>query len=115
MKLLKTYFMLMVTNMDRARGFYTRVFDLEERFASPEWTELVHGSATVALHSGRNGTDLVETGLGFEVDDIEAACVRVKEFGGRIVAPPKQQEHVDLRLATAADPEGNTFSIAETG
>jgi hypothetical protein len=115
MKVLKTYFMLMVRDMDRAATFYGRVFDLEERFRSPEWSELRWNDATVALHGGRKGTEPIETGLGFEVDDIAAACARVIEAGGRIVAPPKQQAEVDLRLATAADPEGNTFSIVQTG
>jgi predicted enzyme related to lactoylglutathione lyase len=115
MRVLKTYFMLMVRDMERAATFYVRVFDLEERFRSPEWTELRWNDSTVALHGGRKGDGLVETGLGFEVDDISAACARVVEAGGRIVTPPKQQEEVDLRLATAADPEGNTFSIVQTG
>ena len=115
MRVLKTYFMLMVRDMERAATFYVRVFDLEERFRSPEWTELRWNDATVALHGGRKGDGVVETGLGFEVDDIAAACKRVVEAGGRIIAPPKQQAGVDLRLATAADPEANTFSIVQTG
>jgi predicted enzyme related to lactoylglutathione lyase len=114
MKVIRTYFMLMVTDMGRAASFYKRAFGLGERFQSPDWTELDSSGTTVALHGGRR-EGVVETGLGFEVDDIEAACVRVREAGGTIVEPPRQQEDVDLRLATAADTEGNTFSIVETG
>jgi predicted enzyme related to lactoylglutathione lyase len=114
MRVLKAYFTLMVADMDRAATFYTRVLGLHERFRSPEWTELDAGGATIALHGGRSD-GVVETGLGFEVDDIEAACVAVREAGGTVVRPPTQQEDVDIRLATAADPEGNTFSLAETG
>jgi predicted enzyme related to lactoylglutathione lyase len=115
MKLLKTYFMLMASNMDRATSFYGRALGLRVRFGSPEWTELDANGTTVALHGGRRDDAPVETGLGFEVDDIEAACVRVREAGGSIVRPPKQQEDVDLRLATVADTENNQFSIVQTG
>ena len=45
----------------------------------------------------------------------EVLLKRIREAGGRIIAPPKQQEEVDLRLATAADTEGNTFSVVQTG
>jgi predicted enzyme related to lactoylglutathione lyase len=113
-KLLKTYFMLMVSDMDRASRFYQRVFALVPKFESSEWTELAAGGAVVALHGGGKPGP-VETGLGFEVDDIAAACVLVRETGGSIVSPPKQEEHVDLRRATAADPDGNQFSIVQTG
>ncbi len=114
MKVLKTYFMLMVSDMDRARSFYVRALDMREMFQSPEWTELDSGGTTVALHSGRSG-GVLETGLGFEVDDLNAACVRVQAMGGNVVSAPKQQEHVDLRLATVADTEGNTLTLVQTG
>ena len=100
--------------MNRAAAFYKKALGLEERFVSPDWSELASGGATVALHSGKKA-GRVETGLGFEVDDIQEACVRVTEAGGTVVKPPKQQEDVDLKLATMADPEGNEFSIAQTG
>jgi predicted enzyme related to lactoylglutathione lyase len=115
MNVLKTYFMLLVTDMDRAAAFYTRALHLKERFRSPEWSELDSGGATIALHAGKKAHVSTETGLGFEVDDVNAACVRVKEAGGTIVSAPKQQEHVDLRLAVVADTEGNTFTLAQTG
>jgi predicted enzyme related to lactoylglutathione lyase len=114
MKVVKTYFMLMVSDMDRAVRFYERALGLRARFQSPEWSELDSGGTTVALHGGRRG-DPAETGLGFEVDDIDKACALVREAGGTIVKPPKQQQDVDLRLATVADTEGNGFSIVQTG
>jgi predicted enzyme related to lactoylglutathione lyase len=115
MRVLKTYFMLMVADMPRAVEFYKRSLGLKESFTSPDWSELDSGGTVVALHGGRASAEAIETGLGFEVDDIEAACRAVVAAGGTIVAPPKQQEHVDLRLATAADTENNRFSIAQTG
>jgi predicted enzyme related to lactoylglutathione lyase len=68
----KTYFMLMVVEMDRALRFYAEAFDGIVALHSPYWSEVVVAGATVALHPGRVGDDR-ETGLGFEVDDLDAA------------------------------------------
>jgi predicted enzyme related to lactoylglutathione lyase len=113
MKLIKTYFMVMVDDMDRATTFYRDVFGLAVRFVSPEWSELASGDATVAFHGGRNGTDQRTTGLGFEVDDLEDACAAVEMGGGTIVMPPSERPGEQIRLAEVSDPEGNVVSIAQ--
>ena len=113
-KVHRSYFMLMVEDMDRAIAFYRSALGLDVRFSSSEWTELDCDGTTIALHHGRQGGE-IDTGLGFEVDDIDAACVQIREARGRIVEPPKQQPEVDLRLATVADTEGNRFSLVQTG
>jgi predicted enzyme related to lactoylglutathione lyase len=111
-KLTKTYFMVMVSDMDRAREFYRGVFALEEAFASPEWTELRFGDATIALHGGPAGEDR-PTGLGFEVDDVDAACRAIEAHGGRLAKPPEDRPGEGIKLADAVDPEGNHFSVGE--
>ena len=112
MKVTKTYFMLMVADMDRAVRFYKDAFGLSEVFTSPEWSELLVGGTTVALHGGRKG-EPVETGLGFEVDDLAAAVAAVETAGGSIVKPPEERPGEPIRLAIAQDTEGNRFSVAE--
>jgi predicted enzyme related to lactoylglutathione lyase len=112
MQVTKTYFMLMVADMDRAVAFYQQVFGLAQAFTSPEWSELQAGGATVALHGGGSGGD-TQTGLGFEVDDLEAACAAVTAAGGRIVRQPEARDGEGIRLAEARDTEGNTFSLAQ--
>ena len=111
MKIKKTYFMLMVADMKRALAFYRRALALEVRFESPEWSELASGGAVVALHGGAS-VGARDTGLGFEVDDLEGACAAVREAGGEIVKPPADRPGEPIRLAIVADTEGNRFSIA---
>ncbi len=112
MRVTKTYFMLFVTDMGRASRFYRDAFGLSERYGSPDWTELAVDGATLALHAGRRGGE-ADTGLGFEVDDLEEACRAVTRAGGNVVKPPEDQAGEGIRLATAADPEGNRFSLTQ--
>ncbi|MGW0389836.1 VOC family protein [Streptomyces sp. NPDC003042] len=48
----------------------------------------------------------------FEVEDTDAAAVRVSELGGRIVTPPR--EGLIGRLSTVADPEGAVFALVRS-
>src|SRR5262245_60317098 len=99
--------MLMVQDMDRATGFYRDAFGLSVRFVSPEWSELAWRDATIAFHGGRADGDRQQTGLGFEVDDVDAACAAVTAAGGTVVAPPVERPGERIRLAEVADTEGN--------
>ena len=114
MKVTKAYFMLMVDDMDRATAFYRDVFALSGGFVSPEWSELAWGDAIVAFHGGRGGDEPRRTGLGFEVDDLEAACDAVAAAAARSSMPPSDRPGEPIRLAEVADPEGNVLSVAQT-
>jgi predicted enzyme related to lactoylglutathione lyase len=114
MKVTKTYFMVMVTDMERATSFYRDVFELSVRFATPEWTELAAGEAVVALHGGGAAGETREIGLGFEVDDVAAACTAVETSGGRVVVPATDRPGEGIKLAQVSDTEGNVFSVAES-
>ncbi len=113
MKVTKTYFMIMATDVARAVRFYHDAFDFKVALESPYWSELRWGDATIAVH-GREETPSAETekGLGIEVDDLDAACRAVADAGGRVVNPPVDRPGEGIRLATAADSEGNRFSLA---
>jgi predicted enzyme related to lactoylglutathione lyase len=111
-KVSKTYFMVMVTDMDRAIDFYVGTLGLAERFRSPEWSELAWHDAIVALHGGGDESER-QTGLGFEVDDLEAACAAIEAAGGRVMQPPGERPGEPIRLAMTADTEGNVFSLAQ--
>src|ERR687888_1662894 len=100
MKVTKTYFMLMAADVPRATSFYTRVFGLKPAFESPEWTELTQNGTTVALHGGAPVGER-DTGLGFYVDDIDAACRAVASAGGKIAKQPEQRPGEGIILATA--------------
>ena len=108
----KTYFILMVADMDRAVGFYTGAFGASVSFSSPHWSEVTLAGATVALHPGASG-DQVDTGLGLEVDDLAAALADAERAGGRVVTAPRDRPGERIQLATLADPEGNVLTVAE--
>ena len=113
MKVTKTYFMLMAADVVRGASFYKSAFGLKPGgYESPEWTELVQNGTTVAFHHGGGSTER-DTGLGFYVDDIQAACRAVATAGGKIVKPPEARTDEGIVLATAVDTEGNRFSIAQ--
>jgi predicted enzyme related to lactoylglutathione lyase len=112
MKVTKTYFMLMAADVVRGASFYKKAFGLKGGYESPEWTELVQNGTTVAIHHGGSSTER-DTGLGFYVDDIDAACKAVATAGGKIVKPPQARADEGITLATAVDTEGNRFSIAQ--
>ena len=68
--------------------------------------------ALALVHHGGGSTER-DTGLGFYVDDIEAACKAVATSGGKIIKPPEARAGEGITLATAVDTEGNRFSIAQ--
>ena len=109
----KVYFMLMVADMDRAVRFYADAFAATIALHSPYWSEIVVAGATVALHPGRTGGE-VDTGLGFEVDDLDDALQTATQLGGRIADPPNDRPGEGIRIAQLADSEGNIISVAET-
>jgi predicted enzyme related to lactoylglutathione lyase len=113
MKVTKTYFMLMAADVVRGASFYKNALGLKTGgYESPDWTELVQNGTTVALHRGGSSTER-DTGLGFYVDDLDAACRAVATSGGKIIKPPEARTGERIKLATAVDTEGNRFSIAQ--
>lgn len=86
--LLGTKYLISAANMDRAVEFYRDVMGLDVQVFSPYWSELTHGSATVALHGGRDGS-FAETGLSFTVTDIFEACPAIIKGGGSVRSEPR--------------------------
>jgi predicted enzyme related to lactoylglutathione lyase len=75
--------MLMVADLTRALRFYSEAFDVTVDISSPHWSEFKVAGTTIALHPGGSGSE-TRTGLGFEVNDLDAALQRATEVGGRI-------------------------------
>jgi predicted enzyme related to lactoylglutathione lyase len=108
----KTYVMLMVADMTRALRFYSEAFDVTVVISSPHWSEFIVAGTNIALHPGGSGNE-TRTGLGFEVDDLDAALQRATEVGGRISSPPRERPEERIRVAEIADTEGNLITVAE--
>jgi lactoylglutathione lyase len=108
----KTYVMLMVADMTRALRFYTEAFAVTVVISSPHWSEFTVAGTTIALHPGGSG-DQTHTGLGFEVEDLDAALLRATEVGGRISTPQRERSEERIRVAELVDTEGNLITVAE--
>jgi predicted enzyme related to lactoylglutathione lyase len=102
----------MVAEMDRAVRFYADAFAARVSLHTPYWSEVEVAGATVALHPGGTGGD-AETGLGFEVDDLDAALALATSLGGRVADPPEERPGEGIRIAQLADTEGNVLSVAQ--
>lgn len=112
MNVTKTYVMLPVSHMRRAIEFYESVFGLPLLYETADWSELqCADTVSIALHGGmETGAD---SGLGFQVENLEEACRAVEAAGGAIRQEPQDRPGEPIRLARVADTEGNEISLAE--
>ena len=112
MQVQEVKFILWVKDMDRGVAFWRDAVGLKERMTSPHWSELLHGTAVVALHGGGDGT-FRDTGLGLQVADLDAAVEEVVAAGGSVRTPPVARPGEPIKLAEVTDPEGNGFKMSQ--
>lgn len=104
--------MLLAQDMDRAVKFHTTVFGFTEGYLSDHWSELRHGDAIIAFHSGGDGKKH-PTGISIQVDDAAAVARTIEAAGGTIVTAPVQREGEPILLGTFRDPEGNEIMLTQ--
>lgn len=123
MRILHT--MLRVGNLDTSIAFYTEVLGMQllRRKDYPEgrFTLAFVGygdeSAQPAIELTHNwDTSSYEIGTGYghialEVDDVYAACERIREKGGRITREPGPMKHGSTILAFVKDPDGYLIEL----
>ena len=104
-----------VHNMDRAKDFYTKTFDVKPSFESSGWTTLDFGAIQLALHSLPAGNDgpLPNAGLNLEVDHIEEIQADIENLGGRLLELREAHGGVPVRVACFQDSEGNGFELRQ--
>lgn len=105
-----------VRDMKRAHAFYTEAVGLETKSASPYWTELACGEATVALHILGDGDERCITqvpSLNLRVDELEPAIEKALALGGTLVSKREAEPHIPVRLAELKDPEGNLLEFRQ--
>jgi predicted enzyme related to lactoylglutathione lyase len=110
-----------VTDVRRARAFYTRVLGLKELSYSEEYSRAAYAlpgtSTLLTMHvmgEGEEGRPPgTVTGIVFEHHDPVGACEEIKRRGGSIVneAATVQRPGVSYTLGVVADPDGNEFVI----
>lgn len=123
MRLLHT--MLRVGNLDVSIDFYTKVLGMElirrHDHESGRFTLAFLGygaeSDNTVLELTHNwDTDSYDLGnafghLAIAVDDVYAACERIREAGGKIVREPGPMKHGSTVLAFAEDPDGYKIEL----
>lgn len=115
------YTMVIVSDMSRSVEFYRDKLGIPLKFESPEWTEFVTGTTTLALHGGgitkaASGDQSKMAGtcsIGFNVEDLDKTYQELQGKGVRFVMPPTQRENEGIRLAVAIDPDGLPVSFAQ--
>ncbi len=118
MRILHT--MIRVGDLDRSIRFYTEALGMEvlrrKDYPGGEFTLAFVGygdeASTAVLELTYNwGRSSYDLGDGFGhiavgVDDIEAACERVRQCGGRVVREPGPMKHGSTVIAFVEDPDG---------
>jgi lactoylglutathione lyase len=116
------YTMVIVSDMERSIEFYRDKLGIPIKFQSPDWTEFLTGTTTLALHGGgmprqiKGGSADKEAGtcsIGFNVDDVDKNYEELKAKGINFVMPPTQREGEGIKLAVCIDPDGLPVSFAQ--
>ena len=109
------YTMVIVSDMERSIEFYRDKLGIPLKFQSPDWTEFLTGTTTLALHGGgiprqaKGGSADKDAGtcsIGFNVEDVDKTYNELRAKGINFVMPPTQREGEGIKLAVCIDPDG---------
>ena len=115
-----TWFEIPVTNMNRAKRFYEKVFDIQISLHDMEGIQMgwfpnknTYGEATGTLiHAGENYTPSKDGVLiYFSCDDVSNEISRVEDVGGKIVSNKKEISENNGYMAYFIDSEGNRIAL----
>ena len=116
------YTMVIVSDMKRSIEFYRDKLGSPLKFESPDWTEFLTGTTTLALHGGgiprerTGGAGVKDAGtcsIGFNVENVDKTYEELKQKGIVFVMPPTQREGEGIKLAVCVDPDGLPVSFAQ--
>jgi predicted enzyme related to lactoylglutathione lyase len=92
----------------RARRFWTGVLGVElvdRSVGEGEGWQTASGAPALGVHERGEGPGDTHSLPYFEVDDVDAALLRVRELGGEVI-------HPGARWAICRDSEGSPFGLA---
>jgi len=117
------YTIIIVSDMQRSVEFYRDKLGIPLKFQTPEWTEFITGTTTLALHVGGPAREYQDTGdqsktsgtcsVGFNVADVDKTYEELKSKGISFVMPPTQRPGDEIKLAVGLDPDGLPISFAQ--
>ena len=117
------YTIIIVSDMQRSVEFYRDKLGIPLKFQTPEWTEFITGTTTLALHVGGSAREYQDTGdqsktagtcsVGFNVADVDKTYEELKSKGISFVMPPTQRPGDEIKLAVGLDPDGLPISFAQ--
>ena len=107
MKVLSTWLLYYVHDMDRAKEFYMKTFHVKPLKETEGWTELDFGSMVLALHTlpAHGAGTMPHAGLIVQVDNLDEVQADIERNGGRLV------EKRDEGYRCCEDSEGNGFEL----
>lgn len=125
MRILHT--MLRVGDLEKSIAFYTEVLGMrllrqkdypEGRFtlAFVGYQEEAEGAALELTHNWDTTSYDIGNGYGhiaIEVDDVYAACEKIRTRGGKITREPGPMKHSTTVLAFVEDPDGYKIELLE--
>jgi predicted enzyme related to lactoylglutathione lyase len=111
------WFEITSTEPDRARDFYTKLFDWTGE-APPElggYTLIDTGAPAETVGGGIGAADRDGLPPGIliyvRVDDLDATLARATELGGSVLTPPTALPADNGSIAVLADPDGNAVGL----
>jgi lactoylglutathione lyase len=114
------YIMIIVSDMKRSVEFYRDTLGLQLKFESPEWTEFLTGSTTLALHGGGERGERLQgkkragtCSIGFNVENLDQTFEQLQTRGIHFMMAPQAREGESIKLAVALDPDGLEITFAQ--
>lgn len=119
--------MVRVADLDKSIDFYTDCLDMtlkkKKDYPDGEFTLAFvgyEGGASIELTYNWGVDQPYEKGDGFghiavEVEDIEATCDRVRDYGAEVTREPGPMKHGSTVMAFIEDPDGYQIELIEEG
>lgn len=111
------WFEIATTDLERAKGFYTKVFDLEFQFIEMPDSKMymfgapdMIGSAGCLLQSPASKPSAEGTVIYFSCEDVATQAARIEEAGGKLLIPKTDIGEFGF-FAQFIDSEGNRLGL----
>jgi predicted enzyme related to lactoylglutathione lyase len=111
------WFEIATTDLERAKNFYAKVFDLEFQFVEMPDSKMYMfgapdaiGSGGCLLHSAEVKPSADGTRVYFSCEDVDIQAGRVEEAGGKLLLPKTDIGEFGF-FATIIDSEGNRIGL----